>query len=374
MNNCISETIKLLNNQQLYTLMNLSKEAIGFCHSNSNEEIFEHIVDLIEGPDIKPGEVHLLDYCFIYGTQIHQEFVAKMNTLSNVERKELLAFICECVRNDELKYELYDFIDKHIEKVDPLQLATIQMIEIKGNNFTRKEKISQTDEKEMAFSFCPDWLKLTEEEQTILLQAGRPSFNTVQRHQTISVSGFLRYLSQSVDREESVEFERGSEGHLSLIEKLNALIPEQMEQVFQAVMQSWYEHHGQLSEMNMLYSKDELKDIFNAFHKMHQIALIDAAQSCKNYVFVGVPVVMNSFKGALFSPDNTLGGILVSGSNEYFDLLNKFNTLDDIDQRILVLACTSFWFYTETQEQNFGWMFESEFPMSNAEYVRSQIG
>lgn len=369
MNNFIRETLKRLNNQQVYALMSLSKEAIGFYHSASKEEIFEHICGRIEGPEIEPGEVLLLCYCFIYGTQIHQEFVAKMDALTNVEREELLAFICECVRNEELQYELYDFIDKHLEKVDPLQLATIQMLEIKGDNFTRKEQVSQTDEKEMAFSFCPDWLKLTEEEQKILMQAGKPSFNTVQHHQTIAVSGFLRYLSQSVDREEAVQFARGSEAHLSLLEKLSALRPEQMEQVFQAVMQSWYEHYGQLSEMNMLYSKDELKDIFNAFHKMHQIALIDAAQSCKNYVFVGVPVVMNSFRGALFNPDKILGGILVPNSNEHFNLLNKFNALDEVDQRILVLACTSYWFYPETQEQNFGWMLESEFLMSNTDSV-----
>ena len=373
MKNEIKNLIKVLNDQEIYTALQLAGDVLCFAKHESIEERTRYFFSLINGSASEPDEAVLVGTRLLCGTTAHKEFVAKCSVFSQAERAELMEFFCDCLTDDNLKDELYDFIDQHLEIIDQNAVMLAQWIEIKGENFTTQYQSSPSLDAPMSMPSKFAFLTLTPEEQDILMQAGLPSFNAIQTNRSISTIGFLKCLARMEDREEFVGFDRGSQAHLSLLEKLNLLEPYEMDRVFNAVMQSWYEQFGELAEMNMRFNKDQLKEILKSFHRMHQIALIDVAQSAKDYVYVGISELIDAFRRTLCADGDELGGVVIPGSDEHLQLIAKFDSLDEAAQKTLALACISYWFYPENQEENFGWVFESSFSMTNREYVLSQL-
>ncbi|WP_320151209.1 hypothetical protein [uncultured Tolumonas sp.] len=375
MNDMNKISLNCFNNEEIDIMLEFAYDVVTFCEMDSKDERIQYYGGLIEGPSLEIGQYFLIGNLFLCGTTLHKQFVAKFFALSLAEREELMEFFCDCQTDDDLMHSLYEYIDQHIEIIDRHAASLAQDVEIKEAirlAKTRKPQLPQVYHEQMSMSFIPEYLNLTWAEQHIVMLASRPFFNAIQSNQSISTTEFLRFLAQMVDREESCGFERGCEAHLSLIGKLNALATHQMEQVFQFVMLSWHEYFGELSEMNMRFSEEKLKTILKPFHRMQQIALIHAAQSCKRFVAVGLQDLMECFSSSLYSSDCDFGGLIISESYEHKVLLRQYEALDESDKTTLALACTSFWVYPNKQKEKFAWVFNASFPMTEKKYVLSQ--
>ena len=375
MNNMIKKSLKRFNNEEINIMIGFADEISTFCEMDSKEVRIKYYCGWIKGPALEIGQHYLIGTVFLCGTTLHKQFVAKFFALSLAEREELMEFFCNCQTDEKLMDSLYEYVDHHIEVIDRHAAALAQDAEIQEAlrlAKMQKPQLPQVYQEQISMSFVPEYLNLTWAEQHIIMLASRPFFNAIQSNQSITTTEFSQFLAQMVDREEHVGFERGSEAHLSLIEKLNALATHQMEQVFQFVMLSWHEYFGELSEMNMRFSEEKLKTILKPFHRMQQIALIHAAQSCKRFVAVGMRELMTCFSSSLYSRDCDFGGLIISESYEHQALLRQYEALDESDKTTLALACTSFWVYPNKQKERFEWIFNSSFPMTKKKYVLSQ--